>query len=341
LKIVKYLTAISALILALWGTAMGKQMNATFKNFTGKPIAQASGVAQLAPDRFIIIDDRKNMFYQAILHSKGQLTVTALKPDNSMSFSLQDMEGVTIRPTDPWIYVITSYSDSKKKRRRRLARFQVQKDGNIGKMEKVKNAENLKNQIQISLHKRFKHLPKKYAFNIEALSWTKDGQELLIGLRSPIIMGQAVILRSKGINQAFSSGELTFPTRDISTLDLKSGGIRAMAYFPDLNGYLLISGKGDEAINDYDGKAKRGRFFLWFWDGTHSAREILHFPKTANTPKDEIQPEGLCAVTFRDGTKSVLIGSDDGDLGDKATGKYWLLSPEDYDILKSRCWPNN
>lgn len=212
-------------------------MIAKFKNFAGKKIAQASGVAQLAPDRFIIIDDRKNMFFQAILHGENQLTATALKPDDSVSFSLQDMEGVAKKPTDSWIYVITSYSDSKKKRRRRLARFQIQKGDTISNMEKVKNAGKLKDQIQVSLRKRFGFLPKGYEFNIEAFSWAGDEQELLIGLRSPIIMGQAVIVRTKGIDQAFSS--------------------------------------------------------------------------------------------------------DDGDLGDDTPGKYWLLSPEDYNILKSKCCPNN
>ena len=111
-----------------------------------------------------------------------------------------------------------------------------------------------------------------------------------------------------------------------------------MGYIPDLAGYLLISGKGEEAVDDYKGGGKEGGYFLWFWDGKKSAREILCFPKITDIPGDEIQPEGLCAVTFRNGgTKSILIVSDDGDLGDDTPGKYWLLSPEDYGILKSKC----
>ena len=261
-------------------------MIAKFKNFTGKIIAQASGVAQLAPDRFIIIDDRKNLFFQAILHGENQLTATALKLGDSVSFSLQDMEGVTKEPTDSWIYVMTSYSDSKKKHRRRLARFQIKKGDTISKMEKVTNAGNLKDQIQVSLGKQFEFLPKKYEINIEAFSWAGDGQELLIGLRSPIIMGQAVIVRTKGIDQAFSSNELTFPNKEISTLDLKRGGIRAMAHIPDLNGNLLVSGKGEEVVDDYNGEGEENGYFLWFWDGMHSVKKNLHFPETTDTPGD-------------------------------------------------------
>ena len=246
---------------------MNKQIIAKFKQFAGKKIGQASGVAQLAPGRFIIIDDRKNMFFQAILQGEDQLIASSLKLDNSVSFSLEDMEGVTKKLTDSWVYVITSYSNSKRKRRRRLARFQIQKDDIICNMEKVENAEKLKDQIQSVLKKRFGFLPKKYEFNIEALSWAEDGQELLVGLRSPIIMGQAVIVRTKGINQSFFNDELTFSKKDITTLDLKGGGLRAMAYIPDLSGYLLISGKGEEAVDDYKGEGKKGGYFLWFWDG--------------------------------------------------------------------------
>ena len=321
---------------------MNRQIIVKFKNFAGKKIGQASGVAQLAPGRFIIVDDRKNMFFQAILHDEDQLIASALKLDNSVSFSLKDMEGVAKKPTDSWIYVITSYSDSKKKRRRRLARFQIQKDDTICNMEKVENAEKLKDQIQSSLRKQFGFLPSKYEFDIEALSWAGDGQELLIGLRSPIIMGQAVIVRTRGIDQAFSGDGLTFSNKNITTLDLKGGCIRALAHIPDLDGYLLISGKGEEVVDDYEGEGEEKGSFLWFWNGKNSAKEILRFPKTTNTPRDEIQPEGLCAVTFRNGTtKSVLIVSDDGDLGDDTPGKYWLLSPEDYGILKSKCCFNN
>jgi hypothetical protein len=76
-------------------------------------------------------------------------------------------------------------------------------------------------------------------------------------LRSPIIMGQAVVVRTKGINQSFFNDELTFSKKDITTLDLKGGGLRAMAYIPDLAGYLFISGKGEEQLMIIEVKGKR------------------------------------------------------------------------------------
>lgn len=321
---------------------MSRQIFAKFKKFAGKNIREASGVAQLGPDRFIIVDDRKNMFFQAVLQDDDQLTATALKPDESVSFSLLDMEGVAKKPDDSWVYVITSYSDSPKKSRQRLARFQIKEDNSIGNMEKVENAKGLKESIQNSLRNRFEFLPRKYPFNIEGFSWAADGQELLIGLRSPIIRGQAVIVRTKGLDHAFSRDKLTFPEKEITSLDLKNRGIRAMAHIPDLEGYLLISGKGEEVIEKVKGEGDKDGYLLWFWDGKGSVKEILRFPKATGKKKDTIQPEGLCAVTSRNGkTASVLIVSDDGDLGDNAQGKYWLLSPTDYGILKSKCCPSD
>lgn len=323
------------------GTIMSREIVMEFKKFTGARIAEASGIAQVAPDRFIIVDDRKNKFYQATLHAEDQLTASALKLDDSISISLQDMEGVTKKPIDSWIYAITSYSGSNKKRRRRLVRFQIQTDDIISNMESVENSYGLMDQIQTCLRKRFEFLPSGCQFDIEAFSWAKDGQELLIGLRSPIIMGQAVIVRSQGIDNAFLGNKLNFSDKEISTLNLKGGGVRAMAYIPDLKGYLLVSGKGEEVVGDYSGDGEEG-YFLWYWDGKHSVKEILRFPATTDTQGDEIQPEGLCAVTYRNGTdKSILFVSDDGDLDADTPGKYCLLSPEGYCILKKKCCSNN
>ncbi len=304
---------------------MNKPITPDFKPFSGQKISEASGVAQSATDRFIIIDDRKNKFFQATLDDTDQLTATNLKLDNSVSWSLEDMEGVAKKPMDSWIYAITSYSGSNKKSRQQLVRFQIQEDDTIYCMEKVKNAKRLKSRIKSCLLKRFKSLPNENEFNIESLCWAEDGQELLIGLRSPVIKGQAVIVRTQGIDQAFSGVALSFLHKEITTLKLKGGGVRAMAHIPDLDGYLLISGKN-----------KKDGYYLWFWDGKHSIKKILRFPATTGESKDEIQPEGLCAVT--DGkSKSVLIVSDDGDMGDDTPGKYWLLSSEKYGLLKSQC----
>lgn len=315
---------------------MTRKITTDFKPFTGSKIAQASGAVQLAPDRFIIIDDRKNKFFHALLDTHNRLTASELTFDNSNYFSLEDMEGVARKPDDSWIYVITSYSGSKKKRRRRLVRFQVQKNGNITGMESAENAVQLKDTIRACLRKRFNSLPKKFAFNIEGLSWSADAKELLIGLRSPVIEGQAIILRTSGIEKAFSNGSITFPNKDIATLDLHGGGVRAMAYISDLGGYLLVSGKGKEAVKDHKGKGRNKGYYLWFWDGRKPAREILRFPKTTGIPRDEIQPEAVCEVVLPDGiTRTVLIVSDDGDLGENAAGKYWLLSQKDYTILQN------
>ncbi|MBX7208683.1 MAG: DUF3616 domain-containing protein [Verrucomicrobiaceae bacterium] len=140
------------------------------------------------------------------------------------------------------------------------------------------------------------------ALNIESLCTAADGKTLLIGFRSPITNGKALLLpltNSAAITSEGSHEKAVFD--DPVELDLHGLGVRDMVWHPKLNAYLIIGGHYDEHLNDPD--AAKPKLFQWSGDKDKK-------PKETAVKLDELNPEAL--VLFPD--DRVLILSDDGGL---------------------------
>ena len=94
-------------------------------------------------------------------------------------------------------------------------------------------------------------------------------------------------------------------------LDLDKGGVRAIAFDPILDGYLILSRRENK---------KNKLFKLWFWDGdAANAPRRIRF----NAPVDVDYAEGITPVHLN-GEDRILIVFDDG-VALKKKGAHYLV----------------
>jgi len=152
--------------------------------------------------------------------------------------------------------------------------------------------------------------------NIEALEMSADQRRLLIGLRSPLLGGRAIVASLENPRAIFDEGAKPQIASTLTTLDLAGNGIRGMAYAPCLAGYLLIG--GPVARQEVD-------FSLWFWSGAPQDRpRRVH---VAGLPGLE-HAEGVTQALF-DGQARIVVVSDDGNRAAGHYARYLVLRPQE------------
>ena len=132
--------------------------------------------------------------------------------------------------------------------------------------------------------------------NIEGLAATPDGH-LLIGLRSPVVDGKALILTLKNPDELLAIGGAAAKAPVFGPaieLPLEGLGIRSIDYADKLRAYLIVAGPRDS----------EGVFKLFKWSPATAPTAL------AASIGKSLRPEGLFALA--DG-KSFQLLSDDGD----------------------------
>ncbi len=154
----------------------------------------------------------------------------------------------------------------------------------------------LSNSI-LALHIQLTSLaPSRNGFSIGALAAGKDGESLLVGLRSPIRAGRAIVL------PVLNPGNLVldFPAApkfgEPIMLSLAQLGVVAIEPVPRLGGYLILAAPADE-------KAAGARLFSWSGDARATPEELHAFTGS------DFSPETI--VPSVDGKRFLLL-SDDG-----------------------------
>jgi hypothetical protein len=293
-------------------------------------VYEPSGLTQLPDGRVLVVEDEK-AHPISILTLDDSLTMSAEPLPTTSLFaivtgrpSLGEMEDLEAVDTDDngFVYAITSHSrkasGKRNDAREKLVRFRV--DGDelaepdvltdlrkaMGKVDKE-----LKDAAKIS------DVKDDNGFNIEGLSFSKTKEELLIGLRSPVIDGQGVIVVMRNPVAAFEKGETPVFADDPIYLDLDQGGIRSIAYDPKLGGYLIVSRR-----------EKKGEDVkVWLWDGLpgHRPRRIR-----IDDTYDLSNAEGITPLRQK-GSEWILIVFDTGGWSKRKDGYYLLLA---YDQLE-------
>ena len=243
---------------------------------------------------------------------------------------ITDLEDIAVAPQGD-VYLITSHSRTKKdklpQKRQQLLRLRF--DPSSGK---VTNAALSSKSLLDALPKEFQAFTKlrpgardnegKYTpgFNIEGLAWAPEN-DLLIGLRSPLVESKAVILRLKNVASLFDrangpSG--TDPVTIEAKLDLGGMGIRGMCYDEKEKGYWLIAGIAPDP--DTPDEHLPNEWAIWFWDSNHQLHRCLN---KDDLPQDVrlSNPEAVCVVRGNDADYSLLLISDD----DKGTPSSYVL----------------
>ena len=138
--------------------------------------------------------------------------------------------------------------------------------------------------------------PKIRGVNIEGLSSTPDGRQLLIGFRNPRPDNKAIVIALKNPVDVMLKGAAPWFGKPVF-LDFGGLGVRGMEYNPQIGQYMIIAGAYDAA--------KQSVLYLWR-GGTDAAVAAQEMPK-----EKEWNPETLILYP---GSMRIQILSDDGTI---------------------------
>lgn len=297
-----------------------------FQPLTG--VYEPSGIQQLADGRFIVIEDEEKHALSLLCIAHGQVHRQPLEapfwPWSMGDFwHLDDLEGVTADQAG-YIYAITSHSrdgnGEEHKARERLVRFRIEGDAVV----EPKVVDSLKCALTaahpaLAIAAEIRDVKRDGGLNIEALEMSADQRQLLIGLRSPLLGGRAIVASLENPRAIFDEDARPQIASALTTLDLAGNGIRGMAYAPCVGGYLLIGGPVAR---------QEVAFTLWFWSGAvHDRPRQVHI---AGLPGLE-HAEGVTQALL-DGQPRIVVVSDDGNRAAGRYARYLVLRPEDLRI---------
>jgi hypothetical protein len=203
-----------------------------------------------------------------------------------LGISIEDIEGITTDGT--YFYVVSSQSRPKAIEKAGLVRFKFDARGQ--KIEGVEAVSGLKDFLVSNveeLREEDDRKGKEGGLNIEGLAWDPRHGRLLLGLRSPIIDGQALLVPLKLRDQqgAFSINNLEVEGSKTIRLPLGGVGIRGIEYDRSANLFRILSGAAE-------GEGRKD-FGLWEWNGDEkqpAVRETARFD-------DKLKPEGVARVS--------------------------------------------
>jgi hypothetical protein len=261
--------------------------------FTGGTF-EASGVAGVrGADGVLFVDNgRKGQVFWMKLDQNGKQAgeIKALE----LGIGIEDIEGITTDGT--YFYVVSSQSRPKAIASEGLVRFKF--DARSQSIEGAASISGLKTFLVenvTELREEGDRKGKAGGLNIEGIAWDPRQGRLLLGLRSPVIDGQALLvpLRLRDPRGAFSIDNLEVEGSKVIRLSLGGIGIRGVEYDGRAKVFRIISG----AAEDQDAT----EFGLWEWNGDGkrpALREMNRFDKT-------LKPEGVARATA--GNRDFLI----------------------------------
>ena len=292
-----------------------------FRPLTG--IFEPSAILQLPDGRFLVVEDEKSHPLSLVtLGADGSVDSTALTAGLFQMFDefwkLDDLEGLTLDKAG-FVYAITSHSRNdeggEKKSRERLARFRVEGarvvDGKV--VDGLKQALTKQHAV-LAAAAQVRDVKGSGGLNIEALEMSPDQQRLLIGFRSPLRDGRALIASVVNPTAIFESDEAPHIAPVLEELDLGGHGIRGLSYVPALGAYLVIGGPVSR---------ERASFDLWRWSGEPGApAQRVTVPGLSGFEK----AEGLCPAVMG-GLDRIVIVSDDGNRASGHFAGHLVLDP--------------
>jgi pSer/pThr/pTyr-binding forkhead associated (FHA) protein len=264
-----------------------------------------SGVVQVpGADMVLMVDDSKLDVILAMgVDSSGQQA----GPIKSIPLgaSIADMEGIAYG--DGYFYVTGSQGDPKGGDQNAIARFKFDPAGQtIQGTQVIPNLRQFLLENVSELKGQGDAKGKEGGLNIEGLAWDPrtDVKRLLLGLRSPQLNGQALIVAIKLIDPSgpFSMDNLQLAEPRAIQLELEGLGIRDIQYDIRLQAFLVIAGAPAH------GETKLG-FKLWEWSGDTSPSDSkLQKVSDLDTA---MHPEGVTHLVLG-GREFIFIVGDGG-----------------------------
>ncbi len=277
-------------------------------------IYEPSGVLYLSNgDVLIIEDDGRNPLHLISLADHSGVDFTGPNVTMKLSTPVDDLEGITLG-RDETVFLITSFSPDRKKKRKkkrqRLIQFQI-KDGRV--VHELHFDNFLPYLIQQLNKEKYIDAGSADTLNIEGITFDAGKKRLLIGLRSPLVKGRAIIVVLENPYEIFSGTTPPIFTGRNIMMDLGGEGIRGITYNYNLGVYLITN-----EVKNKKGKLRPG---LWVWDGKPENR-----PARASLPKMKgvKNIEGITPITV--GARHfLLLVCDDGEKKKEKGGHYILM----------------
>lgn len=300
---------------------MNHEIAPAFRALTG--IYEPSAIQQLPDGRFLVVEDeQEHMLSLVTFEADGRVTTTALTASLMQTFSpfwkLDDLEGLAADRAG-FVYGITSHSrgsdGDEKKSRERLVRFRVEGQRVVDPkvVGGLKQALTARHPV-LAAAAELREVKANGGLNIEGLEVSPDQQRLLIGFRSPLRDGRALIASVENLSAVFTADEAPRIAPALIELDLGGRGIRGLSHVPALDAYLVIAGPASR---------EAARFELWRWSGQPGAPAqrlvVAGLPGLAKA-------EGVCPAMLG-GKPRIVIVSDDGNRKARHAAGYLLLDP--------------
>jgi hypothetical protein len=252
--------------------------------FTGGTF-EASGVVHVSgTDGVLFVDDGRTdeVFWMKL--GEGRMQAGTIIPVK-LGASVVDLEGITTDGSH--YYVVGSQSKSTGGDRAGLVRFRFDAPGQ--RAEGTEVVSGLKRFLAENVAELNGMSNRKYkdgGINVEGIAWDPRTGRLLLGLRSPIINGDALVvpLRLRDPRGPFSYDNLEVEGAKAIRLGLKGAGVRSIEFDERSNAFRVIAGAGPNP--------EKLDFTLWEWNGDTSEptlRETAVFDR-------KLKPEGITRV---------------------------------------------
>ena len=229
-------------------------------------------------------DNHETEVFWMQMNDEGE-QVGAVKPIK-LGGSVADPEGITSDGSN--FYIVGSQSKAKGGDQNTLVRFQFD-----AASQSVTKAEAI-GDLRSFLVERVPELKDKKgeggSLNIEGIAWDPAREQLLLGLRSPLINGHALVIALKFSDPkaGFSVSNLTLAEPSIVRLPLGGLGIRGFEYDDRLKSFSIIAGAPEQM--------DRTEFKVWEWNGEHNNPTV----RERATLNRDLKPEGIARVKAGD-----------------------------------------
>ncbi len=264
---------------------------------------EASGVS-FAPGLngvLFVSDNRAGEVLWMQLDETGKQTGSIKKIPLGVNF--KDPEAITYG--NSYFYLLTSQSDPQDGEQHIIVRFDFTPETQTlrGQPEVITGLRNFLLQNVSELSSLGAPAGMQGGLNIEGIAWDPNNERLLLGLRSPLIGTQAVLvpLKLRDPRGPFTLENLKVDDPHVIVLSLETHGVRDITYDARLKNFLIISGAPETA--------PKTDFGLWEWSGQPDAKPIK-----VMTLDDKMKPEGITSASIGGRNFIFLVGDSGGYL---------------------------